>query len=916
MKERIVLHLFDYARYAEAYEVPADVTQDGIARAAGIYTSHVQQYVRPLLREELVSERTSHVQGGRRQRKAYLLTERGRHHAATLRGELFRDEVPLLTRAGETRAVPFSQVYQETRRGTPLLQLLGELREGGAIREATEAKAPALVEVAPTVPKVERFWGRRQELDEVVAALERTPVVVVTGMAGIGKTTFASKVGEAFRGRRSIFRWQLQPWDTALGLAARVAAFLAALGRTELDAFLKEPGPKDLGAVEERLAKDLAGRPVLLVLDDVHRAAGDTPSFLAVLLRALRGHKEASALLLSRAVPEFYSRREVAVDGLVAEVALRGLAPEDSAALLAGRGVPAADVDRLVAASGGSPLFLLLLASARPEASSGGWGTVEAYIAEQIEPALADGEREAVELASLVPFPVPAAALEAGGGAGRRDLLRLVRKGLLQEAEDRYALHDTLRAYFLQALPATRREARAKAVTPWLVDEAERLASAGKPEDAVPYLEAAVGIQAVPRPDLFDKLGRMYLYAGDDLGAIEAFRTGLRVTEDPRKRARFHEKVAACLGSQTRLDEAERELEEAFRILPPEPTVEGGWVLYRQAAVAAMREDFAEALEAAERGLAWIPHIPAARGVVDLHASLAMARGHIRLKDAARQDYAAAITDFRRAIELWDTIEDRQGPAIATVEMGEAVLAEGDAKEAIACFESGAGIAEEIGDVSTRLEALLGKARALSELAGDHEAAERILAETFAAAKEKNLANDVRLHLEQYARLYDREGRVEEAREAMEHFLRASAHRVNAATQVEDLAYLARLCARCEDLDAARRHLGDAEAIARAAPTCSLEWAKAVVEARAGDAEAAAAGFRKAVELSSGRAEDPGRAELLLDYGRFLAASGEKKEAAQRLAEAQALADRFGRKPIAVAAKAALEPLVTPRKRA
>src|SRR3972149_8201844 len=78
VKERVLLHLFDYTKFEDAYDVPPEVTQAGIARAVGIRVHHVTQYVKPLLAEEFLIERTGHVQRHARRRKTYFLTPKGR----------------------------------------------------------------------------------------------------------------------------------------------------------------------------------------------------------------------------------------------------------------------------------------------------------------------------------------------------------------------------------------------------------------------------------------------------------------------------------------------------------------------------------------------------------------------------------------------------------------------------------------------------------------------------------------------------------------------------------------------------------------------------------------------------------------------------------------------------------------------
>lgn len=84
-KERVVLHLFDYAKYADASEVPRELTQEGIADSAGFERRHFAQYVRPLIRDGLIEERVAHVEGGLQKRKVYGLTPEGWRRALGVR---------------------------------------------------------------------------------------------------------------------------------------------------------------------------------------------------------------------------------------------------------------------------------------------------------------------------------------------------------------------------------------------------------------------------------------------------------------------------------------------------------------------------------------------------------------------------------------------------------------------------------------------------------------------------------------------------------------------------------------------------------------------------------------------------------------------------------------------------------------
>src|SRR6267378_4079387 len=77
IQERILLHLEPFTREREAYTVPKEVTQAGIAGSLGIRVAHASREVRKLVESNLAEERDAAVSGAKRHQKAYFLTPSG-----------------------------------------------------------------------------------------------------------------------------------------------------------------------------------------------------------------------------------------------------------------------------------------------------------------------------------------------------------------------------------------------------------------------------------------------------------------------------------------------------------------------------------------------------------------------------------------------------------------------------------------------------------------------------------------------------------------------------------------------------------------------------------------------------------------------------------------------------------------------
>ncbi len=899
VKDRIQLYLFDYNRYTEAFDVPVEVTQEAIAKAVGIRVHHVPQYVRPLMGDGLVEERTSHIEKQKRRRKAYFLSAKGRAQVAALRNSLLQETVPLRRRGGEMEQVPLSRTYHEDRRGATISELLQELQSLGYVLEVPEVAKRGIVDFSQEAPKVERFYGRERELAQVTEALERANLVVVTGMAGMGKTTLGAKVCEAFRGKRSLFWRQVRGWDTVIDLASRLAAFLKALGRTDLYAVLAGRGPKEIGQFEEPLAADLVGVAALFVFDDVQNASHEALMFLSILHRALRRQEGSSALILSRTVPTLYSRRDVTVDGTVVEVAISGLDRASSASILADHGFAAPVPDAIIAASGGNPLFLKLLASGGPpEAPGPSWGTLETFIAEEIEPALGDADRACLQVVSLYQIPVPPRGLLREAAVTNRTLVELVRKGLLTEVGDQhYIAHESIRNYFQQGLSAARRDSLAATTVPWLLEEADAVAARGLPLDAIAFLGNALAIEVDParRLRIYDRAGDLRRLIGDFPGAIEAYRMGMALGGDIATKVRFTQKIAAVLTTKGDLAEAEKTIQDALRALPDRPSLERAWLVLRRSGVSFRRGDFDASKADLELLQSVLPGLPPD---AELRPTLANQRALLQIEDPRHGDYALAKADLESALESFTALGDRRALCAVYNNLALAEFHLGEFSDGLAHLDQGLALAEETGNVPGKELVLFSKAFGLMYYVGDLDQVEQLYNETHRLAREMKEKIKLLWHAKYFADLYRYQGRFEEARESLAHFLANCGETVNAESRATYAGTMVRLCLECQDSAAAERYLAEAAAAAKQAGTefagHDVAWARAALLAHRGDPSAAEAAYEEARR----HAPPWERGEFLLDYGRFLARAGQVDRAREVLVEARAEFERDPRKPL------------------
>jgi tetratricopeptide (TPR) repeat protein len=83
--ERIVLHLVQYQKLIDNYDVPIDISQDGIAASLRISRAHAAIELKKLRGTGEVVEKLAHIKRGKTKRKVYFLSATGEQKAARIK---------------------------------------------------------------------------------------------------------------------------------------------------------------------------------------------------------------------------------------------------------------------------------------------------------------------------------------------------------------------------------------------------------------------------------------------------------------------------------------------------------------------------------------------------------------------------------------------------------------------------------------------------------------------------------------------------------------------------------------------------------------------------------------------------------------------------------------------------------------
>ena len=568
VQERILLHLLDYSDYKDSIEVPFALSQMGIANAVAIARSNVPRAIAGLKDQGILVERQAHVKGVSRKRKAYFLTDSG----VALANETWErlsefpvrcilDDQPAVatTLNGAKSILPFEMRpvdiirYIDEQNCLDVRNLSADLIE----RDLSKHVEKQLVTSLADLPRLRHFYGRTTELDNMVNLLEaRATTLLVPGIAGIGKTTMASKLIERFMHRRNLLYHRCQDWEGSRSFFESVADWLSSMGNVDFSTYLAAtpvPQPADAARI---LVEALEGTPSLLVIDDFHKVSDMVlhQTFQAMSLALLGSEEKIGLVIFSRSFKPVVPTKDA--EGRIASLVLPldGLDSESGRKLLTSfETLEDEQWLHIHGLSRGHPLVLELI---NRGASAGAFHeTLENYVTVEIFSKLSAEQKRVLSALSIFREPVELDAL-AQQQLDTDELDELVESGLARQADsETYDVHVLIREFLLRSLsPALRQEFHAKCVD-WYLKQTQShdmlIELIYHSIQAAQYEEAS---------NLVVTQGRQLISQGymELLGLIEQIETDELASDVVVRMAQLQGDILALLG---RLDEAEAVLD-------------------------------------------------------------------------------------------------------------------------------------------------------------------------------------------------------------------------------------------------------------------------------------------------------------------------------------------------------------------
>ncbi len=458
VEKRILLHLLDCQSLKHQYDVPTELTPNGIADTLNTNKTYIFTSLKNSLDNGYVKEYYGRVKNQKKKQKYFLLTDEGKKYIQLLKKELSNHPIILVLTNGEKIILELNSIISYLSKENICsditeLDLYNLISKDSTLRieNLKNIRKVEYIDYTSEAPKVVHFFGRKNELVTLKKWINDKKghnLIFIHGMAGIGKTTLVAKLIESYRDSKHLFWHNFHEMDTLRGVLYKMAEFLSNVGDDHLELFIRTRTSLDYHEVSRILKKSIGKIDAVLIFDDFHKSNDQIRSFFVYILRMLASSSKTKILILSREIVPFYDRRDVLTRKIVAELLIEGLDFESSRRLLLGKGIDNNKFKEIYGFTAGNPLFLEIFETN---------GHLERYIHDELFSKLKEDERKILGIMSIYRFPTFKDCLVAYDDFDLEKLYNLTEKSLVKtDAHHRYFIHDIMKQFFYSRLSSSK----------------------------------------------------------------------------------------------------------------------------------------------------------------------------------------------------------------------------------------------------------------------------------------------------------------------------------------------------------------------------------------------------------------------------------------------------------------------------
>jgi tetratricopeptide (TPR) repeat protein/DNA-binding MarR family transcriptional regulator len=452
-----MLLLHENHKFIDSYDVPEEVSQNGIANELILRQNHVSRALTELVSDGLIFSRSSHIKGVPRRRLVYFLTQKGTKDISEFINEISSNTVLVHTPGGELKEYTLEKVAEELRVHIGHLpsfhQILTKYYKNNEIDIDFLAKHPGadLEKLKKlNIPLDKRFFGRISECDSIFSAIsdDQFKFIVINSIAGQGKTALMVRIVSNIKDR-PIFWSALNEWVHPSSLFSDWGYFFKEHKKNNLFNYLGTTPQFNLHDACAAFIKDAKELEPVLVIDDFHKATPEVVQLFGIIKVLLTQGDRSIFLIASRERPGFYGQKDLLVSKLVYEMELKGLDLESASMILKEKGIPEPEFNAAYEVTKGHPLFLELYTPTFLIDDKYQTLEFDAFIGEEVIHDLTDSEAEVMKLASVFPRPVTGRAFFISPEINQETLDKLGNKLILRIYQNgTYDTHDLIKSYF------------------------------------------------------------------------------------------------------------------------------------------------------------------------------------------------------------------------------------------------------------------------------------------------------------------------------------------------------------------------------------------------------------------------------------------------------------------------------------
>jgi ATP/maltotriose-dependent transcriptional regulator MalT/DNA-binding MarR family transcriptional regulator len=471
---KILLHILSIGHLDSSEDIPYTYTQSGIAEALKTPLGSVSRALKKLVESGQLTEKLIHVRGKKRRMSAYFLTLKGEKFIIDFKDKLALRVIQFKSIKGEITEIQITQVLSKFGKKAETIDIINHVSNLGFLDEKTfldelsgktkmAQEKSFLVKHLERLPKIRQFFDRTKEMNALIKNMKESKIIVVHGIAGIGKSTLAAKFIERYMDSYNIFWYRFQEWDTIRNILVPISEFLFDMNKPDLKDYLDSISNIDYSEVIKILKNDLNKTNSIFVFDDFQRVNERIIQFYSSLTENLEKIDNVFLLILTRSLIRFYDRRDVTLKKLIFEMQLFGLDREGSRELVKPKALDKSGFNKIYELTRGHPLALELIESI--DDLKHPTKDFMKFVHEEIFLKLEDDEKELLKAISVYRGPVKANALFLEDKMEYETLDKLIEKALVTEIESSvYEIHDIIREFFYSRLtPAKKQEYHKKA---------------------------------------------------------------------------------------------------------------------------------------------------------------------------------------------------------------------------------------------------------------------------------------------------------------------------------------------------------------------------------------------------------------------------------------------------------------------